>query len=93
MEPYLHGLVSHKYDKRKQLSEMAEVTRLHGFQYLNLVGDFAERFGLDPDFVFSNTSFGTIINFAIAQKEKGEFEERYFQAEQLMNDVNTTKQS
>jgi len=51
-----------------------------------MVGDFAERFGLDPDFVYMHTSFDTITNFAIAQKEKGEFEERYFEAEKLMNE-------
>lgn len=91
MEPYLHGLVSYKFDKRKQLSEMAEASRLDGFKYINMIGDFAERFGLDPDFVFANKSFDTIANFAISQKEKGEFEERYFEAERLMNDGNTTR--
>lgn len=48
-----------------------------------MVGDFAERFGLDPDFVYTHTSFDTIANFAIAQKEKSEYDDRYTEAERL----------
>ena len=81
--PYLSPMVSAKYEKRRNLSEMAEVQRLEPFQYLNMVGDFAERFGLDPDFVYTHTSFDTIANFAIAQKEKSEYDDRYTEAERL----------
>jgi len=76
-------MVAAKYEKRRNLSEMAEVKRLEPFQYLNMVGDFAERFGLDPDFVYMHTSFDTITNFAIAQKEKSEYDDRYTEAERL----------
>ena len=76
-------MVAAKYEKRRNLSEMAEVKRLEPFQYLNMVGDFAERFGLDPDFVYTHTSFDTIVNFAIAQKEKSEYDDRYMEAERL----------
>jgi hypothetical protein len=76
-------MVAAKYEKRRNLSEMAEVKRLEPFQYLNMVGDFAERFGLDPDFVYMHTSFDTITNFAIAQKEKSEYDDRYQEAERL----------
>jgi hypothetical protein len=48
-----------------------------------MVGDFAERFGLDPDFVYMHTSFDTIVNFAIAQKENSEYDDRYLEAERL----------
>jgi len=44
---------------------------------LSLVGNFAERFGLDPDKVFTDSSMGTVIAFAVEDKEKQEFRERY----------------
>lgn len=56
---------------------MAEVRRLKPFDDLSLVGRYAERFGLDPDHVFSNTSFNTIIGFAHMWKEVDEYHERY----------------
>jgi hypothetical protein len=62
---------------------MAEAKRLEPFQYLNMVGDFAERFAQHPDFVYMHTSFETIANFAIAQKEKSEFDDRYMEAERI----------
>ncbi len=90
MEPYVHQFVSAKFEKRKQISEMAEVNRLKPFQYLSLIGDFAQRFAQHPDFVYSNTSFETITNFAIEEKEKREFNERYSEAERILTPQNDT---
>jgi len=84
MEPYVHQFVSSKFEKRKQISEMAEVNRLKPFQFLNMVGDFAERFGQNPDDVYAKTSFETVANFAVEAKEKREFNERYFEAERIL---------
>jgi len=66
---------------------MAEAKRLEPFQYLNMVGDFAERFAQNPDFVYANVSFETIANFAIAQKEKSEFDDRYMEAERITTPI------
>lgn len=67
---------------------MAEVNRLKPLQYLTLIGDFAQRFAQHPDFVYSTTSFETITNFAIEEKEKREFNERYMEAERILTPQN-----
>lgn len=56
---------------------MARVQRLIPFDDLNLIGNFASKFGMNPDWVFDNTSFGTITNFAIMHKEIDEYHERF----------------
>lgn len=42
-----------------------------------LIGRYAERFGRNPDDVFGDTSFNTVINFTVAWKEHDEFHERF----------------
>lgn len=56
---------------------MAQVYKLQKFDDLSLIGQYAERFGLDPDEVFWRTSFETIINFLWMWKEGAEYQERY----------------
>lgn len=56
---------------------MAKVQRLIPFDDLSLIGRYAERFGLDPDVVFDNTSFATLINFSVMWKEVDEYHERF----------------
>ena len=62
---------------RKNVAAMAMVTRLNPFEDLSLVGNHAERFGIDPDKVFTKCSMETVIAFAVEQKEKQEFRERF----------------
>ena len=66
-----------KKDVKASVAQMAKVHKLRPFADLALIGNFAAKFGLDPDWVYYNTSFGTIINFAEMWKEESEFEERY----------------
>lgn len=56
---------------------MAKWQRLTPHADVALIGDFAERFGLDPDWVFENKSFATVIAFAVESKERGEYRERF----------------
>lgn len=56
---------------------MAKWQRLTPHADVALIGDFAERFGLDPDWVFENKSFGTVMAFAVESKERGEYRERF----------------
>jgi len=56
---------------------MAKWQRLTPHADIGLIGDFAERFGLDPDWVFENKSFDTVIAFAVESKERAEYRERY----------------
>ena len=56
---------------------MARVQLLNGFDDLHLIGRFAEKFGIHPDEVYDNTSFGTITNFLVMWKEQDEYHERF----------------
>lgn len=59
------------------MAKLAKVNRLNGFDDLSLIDRYAQKFGLNPDWVYENTSFGTIINFAIMWKEQDEYHERF----------------
>ena len=74
MEP---NAIQPKKDIKANVAKLAKVNLLHGFEDLHLIGRFAENFGLHPDDVYYNTSFGTIANFFIMWKEQDEYQERY----------------
>ena len=56
---------------------MAKAGRLVKFDDLDLIDQYASRFGQDPDWVYDNTSFGTIVNFMCKWKEQSEYQERF----------------
>lgn len=56
---------------------MAKPERLQPFGDLRLINDFCERFGQDPDRVFVETSFNTIMYFEYMDKERKEYRERF----------------
>lgn len=56
---------------------MAKAGRLVPYDDLGLIGDYAERFAMDPDEVFWKTSFNTLINFTVKWKEQDEYRERF----------------
>lgn len=64
---------------------MAKAERLEPFKYLDMVGDYAERFGLDPDYVYKFSKFDTVTAFLINWKEKAEFQDRYNEWDKLIN--------
>ena len=66
---------------------LARVSRLQPFEDLTLVGNHAERFSMDPDEVFWKCSMETVIAFAIEQKERQEFKERFTDLYQQLNDT------
>jgi len=68
---------------------MAKVHRLAAYDDLSLIGRYAERFGLDPDHVYHNTSFDTLIEFTVMWKESDEFQERYTEYWSLLNKTET----
>lgn len=70
---------------------MAGVERLNGFDHLSLIGKYAERFGLDPNWVYHNASFNTVMNFLIMWKESDEYQERYMSIWSALNNVETTQ--
>jgi hypothetical protein len=66
---------------------MAEVERLSGYDELSLIGKYAERFGLDPNYVYHNTSFNTVMNFLTMWKETEEYHERFMNFWTELNNV------
>lgn len=64
---------------------MAQVHKLSPYDDLSLIGRYAERFGLDPDHVYHNTSFDTIMAFTVMWKEVDEYHERYTEYWKLLN--------
>jgi hypothetical protein len=62
---------------KKNVANLARVDRLTKFDDLSVIGDFAERFGLDPDAVFNDSSFATVMKFMVMWKESGEYHERF----------------
>lgn len=67
------------------MAKLAKVDRLERFGMLDLIEAYAAKFGLDPDFVYKSSSFGTVTNFLIKWKEEGEYQDRYFEYDRLMN--------
>jgi len=85
MEPFEDPVSSGLVEKRKNTAILAKVERLEPFRYLDLIGDFAERFGLDPDYVYKKSKFDTVTAFHVNWKEKREFEERYMEWDKMLN--------
>lgn len=76
---------------------MAHSEKLAPFENLSYIGEYAERFGLDPDEVYWKTSAATVMEFAIERKERAEFRERFdyiyseiLKAERGNNDSSST---
>lgn len=59
------------------MANLAKWQRLTPHADIGLIGDYAGRFGRDPDEVFWKTSFSTVTAFAIENKERAEYRERY----------------
>lgn len=66
---------------------MANVNRLKRFSYQSIVKRYAILFGLDPDYVFDNTSMDTVMGMLEEEKEETEFHERYVHFYERMNAI------
>ena len=59
------------------MARLAKVHLLNGYDDLDLIDQYASKFGQDPNWVYDNIDFGTIINFAVKWHLQGEFQERF----------------
>lgn len=75
-----------KREARQNVAALAEGGRLQAFTDLYLIGDYAERFSMNPDDVYEKTSFRTVINFTCAYKERDEFNERFHDIWESLNE-------
>jgi hypothetical protein len=87
MEPFEDPMVKDIRQKRATIVNLAKGERLEPFKYLDMVGDYAEKFGLDPDYVYKFSKFDTVTAFLISWKEKAEFQDRYSEWDKLINQV------
>jgi hypothetical protein len=72
--------------KRKDIAYLAGVHKLNQFEDLSLVGNHAERFSMNPAKVFWKCSFEDVVAFAVENKERQEFRERYNDIYQKLNE-------
>lgn len=72
-------------ETRTNVARLAKVNRIARFDDLHLIERYATKFGLDPDWVYDNTSFGTIWNFLIMWHEFEEYQERFQEIWQGIN--------
>lgn len=70
---------------------MAESWRLNDYDDLSIVVRFAKLFGLDPDYVYDNKSFETVMNVLAMEKESDEYHERYMKFWHVVNKEPETK--
>lgn len=59
------------------MARLAKVHLLNGYDDLDLIDQYAAKFGIDPDVVYDKTSFGTVINFIVKWKLQAEYNERF----------------
>lgn len=67
------------------ISKLAKVERLAPFADLAIIERFAVTFGLDPDFVYEQKDFDTVMIFTVKWKEQDEYHERYRQIDKSLN--------
>lgn len=59
------------------MARLAKVHILAQFDDLDLIEQYAAKFGQDPDWVYYHKDFETIMSFAIKWKEEAEYRERF----------------
>jgi hypothetical protein len=59
------------------VARLAKVHRLADFDDLSLIDRYAERYSQDPNWVYDNVDFGTVLGMAIMHHEIDEYNERY----------------
>jgi hypothetical protein len=66
-----------KFALKRDVARMAQVQKLFKHDRLDPIDRYASHFHLDPDKVFTDTSFDTVFAFLIKWKDESEFNERF----------------
>lgn len=69
---------------KKEIAIASGVEKLNPFADLSLINSYSQAFGLNPDFVYTDVSFDTVINFSWLWKEQAEYNERYQEIKTMM---------
>lgn len=59
------------------MARLAKVHLLNAYDDLDLIDQYATRYGLDPDWCFANSQFDTVTGFAIKWKKEAEYRDRF----------------
>jgi len=59
------------------VARLAKVHLLNSYDDLDLIDQYATRYGLDPDWVFYNSQFDTVMGLLVKWKEESEYRERF----------------
>lgn len=86
MDEYFQPDKTPDSERRRNIAEVAQANRLAPFSDLTLIGEFAERFAMDPDIVYTDKSFDTVINFSRMWKEQSDYQMRYVNIDRMMNE-------
>lgn len=70
---------------RSNVARLAKVHLLRPYEDLSLIDQYAKAFSLDPDYVYDNTEFGSIMNFLIMWHKEDEYQARYTEIWNAMN--------
>lgn len=60
--------------------------------YEDMIDRYSQRFKLNPDFVFGNTTFDTVTLFLLKWRDEDEYMDTYQQIEKDMNAIPTQPQ-
>lgn len=74
------------YKRRKDILDIIGDGGLGNYTDVNLIEGYARAFSLDPDWVYENVSFDTIMLFQIKWKQEHEHKERYDDIERMMSE-------
>lgn len=58
---------------------------------MNFIDVYAQTYSLDPDWVFSNTKFGTLTNLIIKWRKYDRYQSKFNEYKKLMSPHGTTK--
>jgi hypothetical protein len=59
------------------VARLAKVNLLYGYDDLDLIDQYATRFGQDPNHVYDHIDFSTVVNFCVKWKLEAEYRERF----------------
>lgn len=79
-----------KFRLKQDVAVMAHVEKLFKFDRLDPIDRYASHFHLDPDKVFTDTSFDTLFYFLEKWKTEAEFNDRY---SYIWHEISTASQT
>jgi hypothetical protein len=76
------------FKKRETIVNILKVTKknINFDPDVSRIEEFAKEFGLDPDYVYNEKDFDTVMMFSIKWKQLSEFNERYAEIDRMLSE-------